>query len=208
MVVLSFKDQIDPTKIILEKPVKSDGKWNINLKYSEAPLLFKTSRVRFNKESSVLMFNLQTKSSFVHFLENLEGIVINKLHENSTSLFNGRKFSLEKIQSSLNRSWDITENGNVILNTSCKQNVVCTDMFGEKTYFENINNNVSAVLLVKNISFTKNLFEIQFEISHLKMSRFEERPLDNPFGQEIQPVVVENSTNPTIEDDTGDFFLE
>jgi len=212
MVVLSFKDHIDSSNINFQKPVKSEGKWNINI---SPPFMFKTPRVKLNKERATLMFNLKNKALFVKFLEDFEDVIINRLHESSSELFNGRKFSLEKIKNSLKRSWDITEDGNVILNTSCRENlskVVCTDMFGEKTDFENVDNSVSAVLTVKNISFTKNLFEIDFEISHLKMSRFEVRQIDNPFDQEIVPVSVPvvESTNPTIEDcaDSMDFFLE
>jgi hypothetical protein len=208
MVVLSLKDTVENDKISLSKPVKADLKRNISVSYEGKPMMIKTPRVRLNKEDGSLSFNLKNKASFVKFLESLEDSFCDILVSQSSTLFGGRVFSCDKMRSSLNRCWDITEEGSVILKTSCNiSDIKCTDMFGDKVLFDNIQNHVSAVLHLRNIVFVKNLWEFDFVISHLKMSKFEETCNSNPF-EEKQIVETNICVNPTLEDDTADFFLD
>lgn len=183
--VLTYKDTMDYSKIIVSSPVKDNKEWNCNIAYMEQPLLIQTPRIKFDKELNVLTFKLRTKKEFIEFLENVENGIVQYISKNSKELFSGKIFSDEKIKSCLQSSWDIDDTGYVYIkpgNVSF-DDVVCYDIFNKRIEFSEVGHNITALLHVKSVSFSKNLFRVNYIMKQLKISKFEENKTLE-FGEE------------------------
>lgn len=172
MPVINYKtSELDYTKLGINPPVKNleTMEYECALTYEGEPLLFSSPRIQKVEDS--LVFNIIHKKKFLDFLEHLEGQIVTWLFENSTKLFKGKKFSLERIKDSLQPSIDISENGNVTLNTEISPDVTCFDLFGSLTGLNEVGQNVTAVILLDKIIFDKDLFVINYIVTHLKTTK-------------------------------------
>jgi hypothetical protein len=218
MFVLGVKDTIDKSKLTVLPPVKQKNKTRtMDVLYDGAPMIFKTPRLKINKETGELYFNIKNKPGFVDFLASIEDAIVSAVSSNSQTLFNGRLFSIEGVSSRMERFWDISDGPTAFIKPAGydTDKIVYVDAFGEKATLDDIKSNVSALVEVKELLFTNNLFKIQPTIRQIKMSRFE----TSVSGFEAQqPEVYENKSvenpaqeennQPTLEEDTGDFFID
>ena len=124
------------------------------------------------------------------------------MFENSSKLFKGKKFSLERLKNGLQPSINISENGDVTLYTEISPNVSCFDMFGSLTELNEISKNVTAVILVEKIVFDKDLYTIKYIVTHLKSTKPEK---NETFSFETPKKVEEVEINEEQPGD-GNFF--
>ena len=171
--VLSTKTELIPELWSIKKAIKNTetGRWDCDLLYDGSKLLFLTPRCKLGS-SGELNFNIQSKKKFVDFIENIENQVVINLVTNCESIFNGKKFTEERLKGSLEPCIDISENGVVTFNSLlCNENLRCFDIEGIPCSLKNVGNYVSAYVIIDKISFTKELFKICFKTTCLKQSR-------------------------------------
>jgi hypothetical protein len=200
MPVINYKtSEIDSTKLNINAPVKNQetSEYECSLTYEGEGLLFSSPRIR--KQGDSLVFNIIHKKKFLDFIDHVEQQIVCWLFENSTKLFKGKKFSLERLKDSLQPSIDISETGIVTLNTEISPNVICFDLFGSLTDLNEVGQNVTSVILVDKIVFDKDLFMINYVVTHLKATKPEK---NLGFSFEI-PKKVEERTE-IIEEHPGD----
>ena len=172
MPVINYKtSEIDYQKLTIGEPIKNKETGNNEclVSYEGDTLFFSSPRIQ--KLENNLVFNIVHKKKFLDFLEHLEEQIVSWLFENSTKLFKGKKFSLERVKNGLQPSINISENGNVTLYTDISPNVSCFDMFGSLTELNEISQNVTAVILVEKIVFNKDLYSLKYTITHLKSTK-------------------------------------
>jgi hypothetical protein len=172
MPVINYKtSEIDVTKLSINPPVKNQetSEYECELNYDGEQLQFSSPRIRRQEDS--LDFNIIHKRKFLDFIEHLEEQIISWLFTNSTKLFKGKKFSLEKLKDSLQPSIDISEIGIVSLKTEISEDVMCFDLFGSHTELNEVGKNVTAVILVDKLVFDKDLFMIDYVVTHLKTTK-------------------------------------
>lgn len=192
--VLSYKDTVDYSKIVVCNPVKENKEWVCNIKYEDHSLLIKTPRIKLLKELNVLTFKIKSKKDFVEFLDVIEDGIVKYISEHSKELFSGKIFSENKIKSCLQSSWDIDDSGHVYLKLSndSSDNVVCYDIFNNKINYSEVGQNITALLHVKSVCFSKNLFTLNYSMNQLKVSKFEENK-DSGFGEVPENINVQEN---------------
>lgn len=205
--VTSYKNKIDGNLLEVSPASKNTetGEWDCKVKYDGKDFVISTPRIKIFDDT--LIFNIKNKKVFADFLEEIEGAISQHLFNNSAKIFKGKRFELEKIKNSLQPSIDIDDKGFVYFQTKFSETVECVDVFGEKTLLPVSRADVTALLKIDTVSFTKDLFRIRYTTTFLKFSKapqpeninFEEEPL--PPLEEI-PTVQETTL------DVGDNFFD
>ena len=227
--VNSYKKSIDEEKIQVNPPVKNEHKqWVCNVSYDSSPFLIQSPRIRIIKETGTLIFKVDSKKEFLDYLSSVEDSISKNIYDNSERFFSGKKFSLEKITNSMSPSWDIDDVGFVYLQPSNKEedltSIKCADMFNNEISYEKLQENVSVILHVESVLFTKKMFKVMYKIHRLKMTKFVESRSENPFEEDkIEEVVSkldisdekqenleehteEENLEECVDDETRDFF--
>lgn len=198
--VLSYKTIPDQTLLEIFPAVKNSetNKWDCKIKYEDKVFTFNTPKV--NIKDGVLFFDINKKKIFLDFLEKIDESVINYLYENCEKIFNGKKFTLERLKNSLQPQIDIDENGTVSLCTTFDDNVKFFNTFGDQIQLQEIGKHCSAVLCVEKVTFTKDLFKLKYTIKVIKSSKFEKN--NENFDEPIKQV----QENVEITKDPDNFF--
>jgi hypothetical protein len=186
--IVSYKDNFDTNKIEISSATKNEktNKWECPVKYDGSSLLFSSPRIKFI--DGILTFKIQNKKKFIQFLEELDTMVIDYLHKNSETIFKGKSFTLERLQNSIQPQLDIDEDGTVRINAHLDETIRCFDVYGESIPLDLVRQDVTAVLKMDKLIFTKDLYRLKFSVSRLKMSKPEREIVtfenDTPVKQE------------------------
>lgn len=220
----SYKEIITVENLQVKPPVKNENKqWVCEVLYNHSPFLIQTPRIRIIKEIGTLVFKVPSKQGFLDYLSSIEDALVKIIANNSARFFFGKKFSLVKIKDSLSPSWDIDDDGFVYLHPSNTEkdltNINCLDMLNDKISYEDIQENVSAIVNVESVIFTKKAFKVVYKINSLKMTKFVESHDMNPFKEDTDENIEEGLakveiTSPEEENapeeenvsDSADFF--
>lgn len=212
--IRSYKESVNSEDLDVKAAVKNTEtkKWVFSVK----DFLFQTPRIKIIKETGTLIFKLESKKQFFNYLELLEESVCDHLYKNSEKLFNGKKFSKEKILESMTSSWDIDDSGYVYLQPEIKDfnDIKCLDIFNNEISYDDLQEKVTAVIKLNSISFSKTSFKINYIFQLLKMSKVQNILKSNPFDEgdneqkvEQIPEIYEQSDEITREtQDELDFF--
>lgn len=170
MSVINYKENVKlkDIRIAESNKNKDTNTWDCEVSYLNGPLLVSTPRLKI--QDGFLVFNGKHKKKFLDFLENLENSLVETLYEDSLIVFKGKKFSQQRLKESLEPSIDI-EHSDILLKTVVSDNVKCFDLFGDSIEYEKISKDVSAVLQIDKIIFNKDLYRINYKITHLKMTK-------------------------------------
>jgi hypothetical protein len=187
--VLSYRDKLDEKFFKVSSPSRNEETktWDMDFLYDSKPFMFLTPRIKLSKDTGQLIFNINSKIEFVNFIEEVQYNIIKYISSNSKNLFNGKEFSEDKLIDCLKQTWDIDDMGVGHFDTINEDlsKVRCTDPFNNQIEYAKISQDVSAIVSAKNISFTKNLFTINYEIKHLKMTKPEKSKNLKNFFDEI-----------------------
>jgi hypothetical protein len=199
---MNYKRDFDYSLLNIAPAVKNkeSGEWVCDLSFEGKDFLVSTPRVKIQENS--LVFKTENKKVFMDFIDKLEANVIQHLFDNSIKIFKGKKFSLEKIKSSLVPSILLSEDGRfACLETETTEDIRCFSPFGEEIARTDVQKYVTAHIKVNSIVFLKELFHIRYSIVVLKMSKIE---LTNV--EEFVPVVDPVEDFEITENASGSFF--
>jgi hypothetical protein len=166
----------------------------------------KTPKVK--KIDNCFIFDYETKKPFYSRISEIEQEICSFLYKNSFSFFKGKKFSMERINSSLIPSIEISEKGTCSMEIDFSSDVECYDIVGEKTDLQDLGNTITAVLKVSKITFKKDLFKINYLVIKAKTSKIEKQNVNfdqQEIKQEEEPI-LERIENPIQEESEGSFF--
>lgn len=169
--VISYKSTLSKDNIQILPAVKIDEEWESKVKYEDKPFMFSTPRCKIVKDTKTLVVK---KSEFKKFLHDIQCCLIDNITENSKTIFNGKTFSREKIEKSLETLYDDDDSGFIYLSLGVKDNVRCVDPLDNTITYDELTEEVTAVLHFQKIVFIKSNFKIVLKISHLKMPKFKE----------------------------------
>lgn len=171
METLNYKSPLNQSLFELKesKKNKDTGEWECALLYNLSDLVFTTPKIKV--QDNTILFNGGKKKQFSDFIENLESQIVEYLFQNSPKIFKGKKFTKERVKSSLVPSIYIDERGVSYIQTSFNENLEFYDFFLDKISKEKIEQDVIASVHVKSIVFNKELFRIDYQLTKLKNSK-------------------------------------
>lgn len=169
--VLNYKTPLEQSLFQIQesKKNKETGEWECALLYNLSELVFTTPKIKVHDNS--ILFDGAKKKQFTDFIENLESQIVEYLFQNSSKIFKGKKFTKERVKSSLVPSIYIDEKGISYIQTSFNENLEFYDFFLDKIPKEKIEQDVIASVHVKSIVFNKELFRIDYQLTKLKNSK-------------------------------------
>jgi hypothetical protein len=190
--MLDYKTKIDYSLLVIEPPVKNEENWIMKVVYDNDILSFKTPSISFDKCSLTISFDSKKKPVFFEFIDDVETKIIDYLHEHSEEMFKGKIFSKEKLKEGLVTSWDITDDGVVSLNRKCiSDDTVVLSTFGDSIPLEELSKSVICIVKVDTVSFSKNKFDINYTLTHVKSKKIAKQS-ENFFEQQIDTVKVDD----------------
>lgn len=193
----------DLFKVLPSKKVENVNQCDIT--YNNVNLSIRTPRVKLQDNS--IIFKTHNKQCFMDFITNLELNVVNYLYANSTDIFNGKKFSFEKIKTSITPSLIVSEDGSIAsLEITELDNIKCFNPFGDEISRDEIGKYVSAKLDITSIVFKKDLFKIIYQVSMVKMSKVEKNKIEEFQQVETKNQLVVRQAEVSEEITTGDFY--
>ncbi len=197
--MIDYKKDIEIDNLSISEPQKRENKWVLEVSYEDTLLSFQTPSFRFNKTDNLLLFDSSKKHSFFKFIDTLEEVIVEYLHKNSERMFKGKVFSKEKLKQSLITSWNVSDEGLVSLklDDDMLKETKFLSSFGDPIEFEQLSKNVICIISLDTIKFSKNQFELNYKVSHMKSKR-----VDNPNESFFE------TKNALVEDDKLDFFNE
>lgn len=198
-IMIDYKKDIEIDKLSISEPQKKQDKWTLQVSYQDTLLTFQTPSLKLNKDDNLLYFDSSKRHSFFKFIDTLEQVIVDYLHLNSERLFKGKVFSKEKLRQSLLASWDVSDEGLVSLkiNSNILEKTKFFSSFGDSVSFEQLSENVICIITLEAIIFSKNQFELNYKVSHMRSKRV------NNVNESFF-----DRKNALIEDDKLDFFNE
>lgn len=165
---ISYKNPLNSSLIEIKESFKNKdtGEWECPFLYNSSELVVTTPKIKI--EDNTILFDSNKREAFVDFIEKLESSVVEHLSENSSKIFKGKKFTKERIKSSLVPSIYIDDEGVSYIQTSFNENLECFDFFLDRITKEELGEDVIAGVHVKSIVFNKELFRIDYQLTRLK----------------------------------------
>jgi hypothetical protein len=204
--MIDYKKEFEIEKLSISEPIKKDSTWVLDVKYDGIALCFQTPSLGLEKSKKELRFDSSKKYSFFKFINNIEDVIIDYIYLNSEKIFKGKKFTKERLRDSLISSWDVCDNGIVTFpfDNFMSKSICILSPIDEKISYDDLYRSVSCIIFLDSIVFTKDKFDIKYNISHIKSKKFTTEP--NYFYEPTS--IVETSTEAVVElvEDTGDFF--
>lgn len=204
MTVFSYKTEFESDKIEIDIPQKNGKIYKSQLHYDDgSDFIIQTPKV--TKDGSTLKFQNDT---FLKTIESIENSIVNSIYKRSKEFFGGKSFSLDKIKNSLQRSWDINEQGQVLLNCITSPDVEFSDIFNQKLTIDELSGKVTVILQVSSVTFTKSLFQINYTILRVKSTKIQSETIDflqETAAESVESTALVTTTEPEV-DDTLDFF--
>lgn len=143
-------------------------------------------------------------SEFSSTIQSLENKIAKYMHENSEKLFDNKRFSLHKMQSSL---FSITDNDSIHLKVVPESQI--KDQFGNSMNFSDVVAGMSCtlVLCLQGIRFTKTSWSLVVNVHQFKI--FKNASIDTwaiPDVSDTHTVDDEITSNESNNDDNQEFF--
>jgi hypothetical protein len=220
----------DSNKIELLQPYKVELKENIecnflqelkcssssihvsDILYNNKPLYIQTPKSKLISINGVnLKVNLNKHGSFLNLFQKLNEKLKQCVYINSKKLFNGKQFTENKINNSYQSNINVNEK-EFILDVHLSKDVKIFNTFMESiseeiksTKEELLNKNVTCILHVKNIIFTKTTIHTFISIEHIKIYNEKIYPRTCLFVEKESSICTGNSNDT---DDHKDEYKE
>ena len=176
MPVLKYKS-VDANKVELLKPLKSDGIYYSEIRYSGEPLVIQTPSLKIS--NNVIGFNLVNRGYLFTLLEELSNKVVEIVYTNSKVFFNGREFSEKRITQSLQKITEISDSGIALIkNVIIPENIKFYDDSKNEISTCSLPVEGSCILHINRVIFDKKTIRIPIEISHIKITPEKKKILD------------------------------
>jgi hypothetical protein len=195
--MIDYKKDFEIDKLSISEPIKNGNNWEMKCLYDNVDLCFQTPAVKLDKEKLTLSFDCHRKHPFFKFIDDLENNIVEYLHKNSERLFKVKSFSKSKLRDGLISSWDISDEGRVVLdcNDCIKQDTIFLSTFNEDVTFEKLSKNVLCLFCLETVNFSKDKFELKYRIKIIKSKKL---------STGTKELVLYNP----VKDDNLDFFNE
>lgn len=193
---------VDVCNMSLGIPEKNaEGVFSSEITYNGKPFYIQTPVVSL-KESS-FSFELVNNGVFFNIFESLADRIIEFLHENSASFFNGKTFSKERLCSSLNAFYSDSE-GTVTVESINKH---CTflNSCNEEINIKQGEQVGACIIHISMIVFKDKMFDVEINTKFLKTLNTQKQQVfleDHPETQEPETQEPETQEN----DDDLEFF--
>ncbi len=194
MDVISYKTFPSNFKLSLGEIKKEGNIRKTEIKNNNKPFYLQTPKVHL-KDNSI---NIDYK--FENVLSQIVQQIKDYIMENSRELFNGKVFTLEKIDKSLNPPY---ENNNLSLDIA--QNIRIIDQFGKELSVETLNYDCAlCILLIKELQFIKTKINLVIELTNVKVYYYSK----DCTKKKTKMVLLEKSNQSQMggKNETEDFF--
>lgn len=197
---IHYDKPIDRTLINILAPQKTDKGLNYStLSYDNDSLLIQVKGVIEGKNTVKIKYNGEY---VVDLIKNIQEEVSNKIFDNSEDFFNGKKFSLDKISSSLTNFTSISKNGELLIHYKGEPKT-CIDYFGNPLSLENIKDTVCYFIFdIEKITYLKSVIIFDIELKGIKQCKIKEKKKVSFLEESLNE---EDNFNPKSSDDLNFF---
>lgn len=195
--ILNYKKPFDADLLTVEPPCKNDKLHVSNILYAEEALSLQLRGLLVEKNKLKISQNDARK--VLEFFQTIEKSISTFIYNQSENFFNGKKFSLEKIQTSIHKFYEISKNGEVYVKFR-GDNYSCIDHYGKDISFDEVKETTCDIVVeLKGITYIKSVSNIDVIIKGVKQGKKKTVAFD---FLDTEPIVEKKE----IKTDDLDFF--
>jgi hypothetical protein len=204
---------VDVSHITLSAPEKTEitNRFSSEVLYNGKPFYIQTPVIKLHDSS--FSFELVNNGPFFNMFESLAERIIDLLHENSSSFFNGKTFSKERLNRSLKPFYSVSE-GTVTVGSVINMNCVFLNSCNEEITVEQHKRREqegTAILCIDTLVFENKSCSLLIYTEFLKTLKTQKQQvfLEEPETEELEPKTIETEIEEpetTENDDDLEFF--
>jgi len=163
--ILTYKKNFDENVLNVLTPVKNDKLHISSINYLEEPLIVQL-KGNLQEKNSIKLLNDGKKN--IEFLDKIQNSIVDIIHKNTQKFFNGKEFSIEKIQNAMSKLYVINKSGEYFLKFKETDNTSYFDCFNEPIELENLLGSNCDVALQLDITYIKSVINIDLTCKGIK----------------------------------------